>query len=1028
MKTKIWALCLLLVVQVAVCHTITFGTDGDQADLLAAFDVASDGDSLVQVGSSAQAMTGAKTYTGLDNITVVGLGIADSAITITPTSASHDLTFDKCTGLTFVDCADLRFYPTFSEPDVVFENCALQGITGAVRPHAGDYALLFATGGGTVHFTGCECLYAGGSQYHVLSVGDAHSYTIQATSTDFYASLYVGGDVLSTTDLSFSRCRFLGVGGHMLGYRVSTTGITVGDVAFSDCLFDSIGVRLGNCETLTCSGNRLRVALTSAVCPTGVGPDRAAVCGAPNFFQLDGDTIEFIEANPNNDVWYAGYALRLGDAPSTGSRITDCTSLDHPLSMYASLSAVAVQTGADDGIISGNHLTTGNIWFYTVSDTDDQSEGWVISGNRFAPESHNAVGLLGGFKKSQISGNTFSGSLATGLVLFASTPGVVEARSGNNLVTGNTFEMACDTTHLTAILSTSAHNRIWYNTGKLTAAPGHQAVLVEATMPVSVHNNQVDFQNGTALVSAYDVPADSVFCANNTVTGSVDHVYAGNYGEFSRTEWLSPAMIYRTLKTWSDSLEIAQAFCYGYSTFGRPLVGLKLSDQASQKEQEPGLCYTAGMHGNEWGACNWLLAFADSLIRGYSTESRVTELLDGSELWLLPLLNPDGYTLNSYVTPTAYNLNREWPDGYSGESNLRPTVTREHAFLWDWFMAASVSVHADWHNALNMVLYPWGGSTNPPDDLAMLQTLAAAYTATAHFASTSQQISAFTGTTTGGMWPDWVHRYGGAVSAGFIEFPVRQPLSSELPEIWAGMVNSGMSVLEAALNGVAGVVVASADGDLLGGVSVTLDGYTGGGVLTDSTGYYFRPCPDGSTDLTFAVAGYTAGSETITVTGIETHNEPLAGDGTGFVARDLYHPSGVGDTRMFLRSTISTASQLGWTDTGDAHSSLRSRFGDKWQIWGGWAVPGWPEQPLSPSGFASIGVSLTPQKDPVLGAYNQLRDPFEALDFVRTLGRSGITLTMLEGYRRDTRMLNRWDAFVQDSMDVEDELKVEIKN
>ncbi len=53
--------------------------------------------------------------------------------------------------------------------------------------------------------------------------------------------------------------------------------------------------------------------------------------------------------------------------------------------------------------------------------------------------------------------------------------------------------------------------------------------------------------------------------------------------------------------------------------------------------------WVANMHGNEAVGRELVVNMALYLLRNYGSDDRVTRLVNGTDLWLMPSLNPDGF-------------------------------------------------------------------------------------------------------------------------------------------------------------------------------------------------------------------------------------------------------------------------------------------------------------------------------------------------------------------------------------------------
>ena len=92
---------------------------------------------------------------------------------------------------------------------------------------------------------------------------------------------------------------------------------------------------------------------------------------------------------------------------------------------------------------------------------------------------------------------------------------------------------------------------------------------------------------------------------------------------------------------------IAKIGSIGNSVRGEPLVYLKLSGNVNRRSlMEPMFKYVGNMHGNEVISRQVLIYLAEYLSNGYGRDERISRLLNTTEIFLLPTLNPDGYALS----------------------------------------------------------------------------------------------------------------------------------------------------------------------------------------------------------------------------------------------------------------------------------------------------------------------------------------------------------------------------------------------
>jgi predicted deacylase len=125
-------------------------------------------------------------------------------------------------------------------------------------------------------------------------------------------------------------------------------------------------------------------------------------------------------------------------------------------------------------------------------------------------------------------------------------------------------------------------------------------------------------------------------------------------------------------------VDIAATYGPGATYQGRPIWALVVSDQVALEEDEPKALIVAAHHCREIGTPVAVLYAIDQLLNGYASDPRSRALVDGYELWFVPVVNPDGYhhvfTADSFWRKnrrpfgsfTGVDLNRNYPLGWGG--------------------------------------------------------------------------------------------------------------------------------------------------------------------------------------------------------------------------------------------------------------------------------------------------------------------------------------------------------------------------
>lgn len=91
---------------------------------------------------------------------------------------------------------------------------------------------------------------------------------------------------------------------------------------------------------------------------------------------------------------------------------------------------------------------------------------------------------------------------------------------------------------------------------------------------------------------------------------------------------------------------LARVHEIGVSSLGRSILAIQLTSNVGQNRRilKPMFKYIANMHGDETVGLQLLLYLAQHLTSLYSVDDRITRILDLTDVYLMPSLNPDGYS------------------------------------------------------------------------------------------------------------------------------------------------------------------------------------------------------------------------------------------------------------------------------------------------------------------------------------------------------------------------------------------------
>ncbi|MCA2221466.1 M14 family zinc carboxypeptidase [Nonomuraea aurantiaca] len=191
---------------------------------------------------------------------------------------------------------------------------------------------------------------------------------------------------------------------------------------------------------------------------------------------------------------------------------------------------------------------------------------------------------------------------------------------------------------------------------------------------------------------------------------------------------------------------LATVSTYGTSYEGRALRVVKISDNVATDEAEPEVLFTAHQHAREHLTVEMALYLMHLLVDNYGTDTRITNLVNSREIWIMPDLNPDGgeYDIasgsyrswrknrqpNSGSSAVGTDLNRNWAynfgccGGSSGSASSEtyrgasaesaPEVRATADFVRGRVVGGvqQIKSNIDFHTYAELVLWPYGFTFN----------------------------------------------------------------------------------------------------------------------------------------------------------------------------------------------------------------------------------------------------------------------------------------------------------------------------
>ncbi len=197
---------------------------------------------------------------------------------------------------------------------------------------------------------------------------------------------------------------------------------------------------------------------------------------------------------------------------------------------------------------------------------------------------------------------------------------------------------------------------------------------------------------------------------------------------------------------------IARMEQIGTSVQGKAIYAMIISDNVNEDEAEPEIRITGNIHGDEKTGGMSCLNFIEVLTDNYGTSDMCTYVVDNSELWVIPILNPDGYASGSRYNANNVDLNRDFSYMNSSSYWQGPeSVAIRDLTMQDWPTQSNYinnfATGLSFHSGAECVNCVWNFSASEPiQDLDLVTAQGNAY-------GNHPSINAYYGA---GVWDIWI--------------------------------------------------------------------------------------------------------------------------------------------------------------------------------------------------------------------------------------------------------------------------------
>lgn len=254
---------------------------------------------------------------------------------------------------------------------------------------------------------------------------------------------------------------------------------------------------------------------------------------------------------------------------------------------------------------------------------------------------------------------------------------------------------------------------------------------------------------------------------------------------------------------------------YGTSGQNRPLYALKISDNVQINESEPELKYIGSIHGDETVGYDMLIRLIQLLTSQYGIDPRITNIVNNTEMWISPMMNPDGYVLGQRYNAAGIDLNRNFPMPTGVDHPDDNNWGIENIAMMDFSNAHNFALSINFHGGALVINYPWDYTPVLATDDALLQQLSLTYSM--HNQPMYNSTEFPQGITNGAAWyiitgsmQDWNYGFTSCIEVTAEISNTKWPAASTLDTYWAQNQESLLSYIEFAQRGIIGIVTNNA--------------------------------------------------------------------------------------------------------------------------------------------------------------------------------------------------------------------------
>ncbi|XP_075052989.1 carboxypeptidase D [Mixophyes fleayi] len=334
--------------------------------------------------------------------------------------------------------------------------------------------------------------------------------------------------------------------------------------------------------------------------------------------------------------------------------------------------------------------------------------------------------------------------------------------------------------------------------------------------------------------------------------------------------------------------ELTRLFSIGMSVEERELWVMRLTtDPDAAPPDRPQFKYVGNMHGDETVSRQVLVYTIQYLLENYGRDPRVTRLLNTTDIYIMPSLNPDGFEWaqegdcrgdkGGRENGKHLDLNRNFPDQFSKKQPPDPQQLPEVVAMMKWIQGNRFVLSGNLHGGSVVASYPYDDSSSHKEtgfysrssDDNVFQYLARAYASnhpimkTGHPRCKDEENEFFPdGITNGAHWydvqggmQDYNYIWGNCMEVTFELSCCKYPPASALAEEWENNRESLLKFMEMVHIGAKGYVRDSVTDKGIENATISVSGIDHN-ITTGKLGNFQRLLAPGTYNITASVTGY----------------------------------------------------------------------------------------------------------------------------------------------------------------------------